>query len=151
MAAGVGGTITVALGGSLDRRFTPMRVEATVEMLTRGRFTYEFSGTPADAGPTAVFTAKNLTVIALSRPILLMDLSPFLAHGRDPRRFDLVVVKSPGAYARYFTWATKNFVVDVPGATSANLLSLPYRICRRPMYPLEPDTAFTPQVELFGP
>lgn len=150
MAAGVGRTLEVQLGGSLDRRFTPVRLEATVEMLTRGRFTYEFSGTPADAGPTAVFTAKNLTVIALSRPILLMDLSPFLAHGRDPRRFDLVVVKSPGAYARYFTWATKNFVVDVPGATSANLLSLPYRICRRPMYPLEPDTAFTPRVELFG-
>jgi microcystin degradation protein MlrC len=151
MAAGVGQTIRIQLGGSLDPRFTPVRLDATIEMLSRGRFTFEFSGTSADAGPTAVFRAQNLTVIATSRPILLMDRSLFLAHGQDPQRFDLIVVKSPGAYARYFTWATKNFVVDVPGATSANLLSLPYRHCRRPMYPLEPDTAFTPQVELFGP
>ena len=151
MAAGVGQTIRIQLGGSLDPRFTPVRLEATVEMLSRGRFTFEFSGTPADAGPTAVFTAKKLTLIAVSRPILLMDRSLFLAHGQDPQRFDLIVVKSPGAHARYFTWATKNFSVDVPGATSANLLSLPYRHCRRPMFPLEPDTPFTPQVELFGP
>ena len=151
MAAGVGRTIPVNLGGSLDPRFTPVRLDATVEMLSRGRFTFEFSGTPADAGPTAVLTSKNLTIVAMSRPILLMDRSLFLAHGQDPQRFDLIVVKSPGAYARYFTWATRNFVVDVPGATSANLLSLPYRHCRRPMFPLEPDTPFTPQVELFGP
>jgi microcystin degradation protein MlrC len=150
VAVGVGQTIPVHLGGSLDPRCTPVTLEATVEMLSRGRFTFEFSGTPADAGPTAVFTAKNLTIIAMSRPILMMDRSLFLAHGQDPQRFDLIVVKSPGAYARYFTWATKNFVVDSPGATSADLRSLPHRHCRRPMFPLEPDTPFTPRVELFG-
>ena len=80
-----------------------------------------------------------------------MDRSLFLAHGQDPERFDLIVVKSPGAYARYFTWATKNFNVDVPGATSANLQSLPYRHCRRPIFPLDPDASFVPKAELFGP
>ena len=150
-AAGVGQTIPVNLGGSRDRRFAPVRLEATVEMLSRGRFTFEYSGTPADAGPTAVLQAHNLTIIATSRPIALMDRSLFLAHGQDPQRFDLIVVKSPGAYARYFTWATKNFSVDVPGATSANLLSLPFQHCRRPMFPLDPDASFTPQAELFGP
>lgn len=151
LAAGVGQTISVRLGGSLDRRFTPVRLEATVEMLSRGHFTFEYSGTPADAGPTAVFKAHNLTIIAISRAVFLMDRSLFLAHGQDPQRFDLIVVKSPGAYARYFTWATKNFNVDVPGATSANLLSLPYRHCRRPMFPLDPDASFTPKATLFGP
>jgi microcystin degradation protein MlrC len=150
-AAGVGQRISVNLGGSLDRRFTPVRLEATVDMLSRGRFTFEFSGTPADAGPTAVFKADNLTIIAISRAIFLMDRSLFLAHGQDPERFDLIVVKSPGAYARYFTWATKNFSVDVPGATSANLQSLPYRHCRRPIFPLDPDASFAPRAELFGP
>jgi len=150
-ATGVGKTIPVNLGGSLDRRFTPVRIEATVDMLSRGRFTFEFSGTPADAGPTAVFKANSLTIIAISRAIFLMDRSLFLAHRQDPERFDLIVVKSPGAYARYFTWATKNFNVDVPGATSANLQSLPYRHYRRPMFPLDPDVSFTPKVELFGP
>jgi len=80
-----------------------------------------------------------------------MDRSLFLAHGQDPECFDLIVVKSPGAYARYFTWATKNFNVDVPGATSANLQSLPYRHCRRPIFPLDSDASFVPKAELFGP
>jgi microcystin degradation protein MlrC len=149
-AAGVGRTISVSLGGSLDARFTPVRLPATVDMLSQGRFTFEFSGTRADAGPTAVLQSGNFTIIAMSRAIFLMDRSLFLAHGQDPRRFDLIVVKSPGAYARYFTWAVKNFVVDVPGATSANLCSLPYRHCPRPMFPLEIDAPFVPAPELFG-
>ncbi len=149
MAAGVGRTIPVSLGGTRDPRFTPVHLQATVEMLSRGRYRFEFSGTPADAGATALFTAGNFTIIAMSRPVFLMDRSLFLAHGQDPQKFDLIVVKSPGAYARYFTWAAKNFVVDVPGATSANLLSLPYRQCRRPMFPLEADTVFNARAELF--
>lgn len=151
VAAGVGQSISLHLGGSRDRRFTPVRLEATVGMLSRGRFTFEYSGTPADAGPTAVLKANNFTIIAISRPIFLMDRSLFLAHGQDPQRFDLIVVKSPGAYARYFTWATKNFTVDVPGATSANLRSLPFQHCHRPMFPLDPEVTFTPVAELFGP
>ena len=148
-AAGIGRTIQVALGGSLDARFTPIPLTATVVRVGDGRFTYEFSGTPANAGPTAVLQADNLTIIAMSRAVFLMDRALFLAHGYDPHRFDLTVVKSPGAAARYFPWATKNFVVDVPGATSANLHSLPYRHCRRPMFPLDPDVPFTAQAELF--
>jgi len=151
IAAGVGRPIEVSLGGTRDPRFAPVRLKARVDMLTDGRFTFEYSGAPADAGPTAMFVAENFTVIAMSRPIALMDRSLFLAHGRDPQRFDLIVVKSPGAYARYFAWATKNFSIDVPGATSANLLTLPYRHCRRPMFPLDPDTEFAPTAEVFGP
>lgn len=79
---------------------------------------------------------------------ILMDRSLFLAHGQDPQRFDLIVVKSPGAYARYFAWATKNFSVDVPGATSANLRNLPFQHCRRPMFPLDSEVSFTPTAEL---
>jgi hypothetical protein len=48
-------------------------------------------------------------------------------------------------------WAEKNFNIDAPGATSANLRSLGHTICQRPMYPLDPDVAFTPRPQLFGP
>ena len=61
------------------------------------------------------------------------------------------MVKSPGAYKRYYTWAQKNYNLDVPGATSANLPTLGHTRCARPMYPLDDPPAFTPRVDVFGP
>lgn len=46
-------------------------------------------------------------------------------------------------------WAEKDFNVDAPGATSANLRSLGHRICRRPMFPLDDDVAFSPAPEVY--
>ena len=78
-----------------------------------------------------------------------MDRAIFLAHGLDPEKADIIVVKSPGAAVRYFTFARKNYVLDIPGATSANLKSLGHRVCPRPMFPLDDDVVFQPKVELY--
>ena len=150
-AAGVGATLRLAIGGSLDPgRFPPLPVEVVVRMLGDGSWRHEVSGLVAEAGPTAVLEAGSITLIAVSRPVHMMDPGIFLAHGRDPRDFDLIVVKSPGAYARFFTFAEQNFVVDVPGATSANLRLLGHEICARPMFPLDPDVVFQPEVEVYS-
>ena len=50
--------------------------------------------------------------------------------------FDLIVIKSPGAYSRYFKFA-KNYVVDTPGATSPNLKRLGHIKSPRPIFPLD--------------
>jgi hypothetical protein len=46
----------------------------------------------------------------------------------------------------YDEWVVKNFNIDAPGSTSADLPSLGHTICQRPVYPLDPDIAFTPKV-----
>ncbi len=149
-AAGVGAVLHLAIGGSLDpARFPPLTIEARVAMLGDGRWRHEVSGLLGEAGRTAVLEAGNITLIAISRSVHLADRSVFLAHGRDPRDFDLIVIKSPGAYSRFFTFARENFVVDVPGATTANLPLLGHQVCARPMYPLDPDVAFEPDVEVY--
>ncbi len=118
-------------------------------MLGNGRYRHPVNGLPADAGRTAVLEAGNITLIAVSRQVAMMDRGVYLAHGRDPRDYDLIVVKSPGAFARFFTFAKANYVVDVAGSTTANLKLLGHRICARPMFPLDPDVEFSPEVELF--
>ena len=45
----------------------------------------------------------------------------------------------------YDLWVTKNFNVDAPGSTSANVASLGHRLCARPVYPIEADTSFVPK------
>lgn len=151
MDAGIGATIEVDLGGTLDpARFTPLRVTAKVRMLSDGRFISESHGTEWRSGNTAVLEVGKHIVIVTSRAVSLYDRSLFLAHGQDPTRFDVIVQKSPHCQYRFFAaWAERLIGVDAPGSTSANLPYLGHTRCARPMFPMERDTTFTPQVLLF--
>ena len=148
--AGVGAIITVPLGGAHDwQRFTPMVVEATVESLSRGRARLETMRLPLDAGPTAVLSFENFTLLVMGRAVHLFDRAMYYANGLDPEAFDLIVVKSPHTeFHMYDQWVEKNFNVDAPGSTSANLPTLGHTLCARPIYPLEPDTIFEPRPHL---
>ena len=150
-AAGVGQTIRVSVGGTLDPgRFTPLPIEARVHMLAEGRFRNESWGSEWDAGPTAVLHAGTNTLVVTSRPVHLFDRSLFLAHGQNPQHFDAVVVKSPHCQHQFYAdWAARMVIVDAPGATSANLRSLGHTRCRRPIFPLDDGVTFTPQAGLF--
>jgi microcystin degradation protein MlrC len=152
MRAGIGAAIRTTLGGTLDPdRFTPLPVEATVRMLSDGRHISESHGIEWYAGDTAVLEVGRHIVIATSRAVSLYDRSLFLAHGQDPTRFDAVVQKSPHCQHRFFAaWAERLIGVDAPGSTSANLPYLGHTRCRRPMYPMEPETTFTPEPLLFS-
>lgn len=151
MDAGIGATIDVDLGGTLDPgRFEPLRVSARVRMLSDGVHISESHGVEWYAGDTAVLDVGKHVVIVTSRAVSLYDRSLFLAHGQDPTRFDVIVQKSPHCQHRFFAaWAERLIGVDAPGSTSANLPYLGHTVCKRPMYPMEPETEFNPQVRLF--
>lgn len=151
LKAGLGKTINVRVGGALDaKRFQPLPIEAKVRLLSDGYFINESHGTVWAAGDTAVLEANNLTLVVTSRPVSLYDRSLFLAHGQDPQRFDLVVVKSPHCQYRFYeAWAARLVKVDAPGSTSANLPSLGHTRCARPIFPLDEGVSFSPQVKLF--
>lgn len=150
-AAGVGASIEVTLGGAIDQaRYTPMPVTAQVALLSDGTGRLETMGTALAAGPSAVLRFGNFTVVVLSRSVSLFDRALYYANGCNPRDFDLIVMKSPHAeFHMYDAWVEKNFNIDAPGATSADLPSLGHTICARPMYPMEPDAAFAPKAVLY--
>ena len=149
-AAGVGARLRVSLGGTIDpARFPPLELDVEVERLGDGEYLHAFSGMPAHAGPTAVLRHGEIRIVAITHAVFMMDRSIFLAHGLDPKLADIIVVKSPGAAMRYFTFARRNYVLDIPGSTSANLKSLGHLVCPRPMFPLDDDVVFHPKVELF--
>ncbi len=147
-AAGIGAQVTVSLGGTRDaRRFSPIPVTALVDNLSSGRTCLETMRTPIDAGLSAVLKANNITIVVISKPCFLFDRAVYHANGCDPKRFDLIVVKSPHTeFCMYDQWAEKNFNIDAPGSTSADLKSLGHTVCARPMYPLDHDVAFEPVV-----
>jgi microcystin degradation protein MlrC len=158
-AAGVGKRVRATVGGALDpARFQPLPIEARVHMLSEGRFYSETTRDRWNAGPTAVLKldapasggGDGITLIVTSRAVSLYDRALFYAHGQDPRFFDAVVVKSPHCEHRMFkSWAARYVDVDAPGATSANLPGLGHTRAARPVFPLDPDVVFHPQVKLF--
>ncbi len=150
-AAGVGATISTTIGGACDpKRFQPLPITAKVRMLSDGQFRSESFGWHWNSGSTAVLEAGNITLVVGTRPVSLFDRSWFYAHGQDPRRFDLVVVKSPHCEHHMFAaWCAKLINVDAPGSTSANLKSLGHTRCARPIFPLDANVEFRPAADVF--
>src|SRR5690606_27947265 len=122
-----------------------------VKLLSDGSGRLETMKLALDAGPTAVLEFDNFTIVAMSRTVSLFDRAMYYANGLDPKDFDLVVVKSPHTeYQMYDAWVEKNFNIDAPGATSADLRSLGHTICARPMFPLDDIESFTPAAALYS-
>jgi microcystin degradation protein MlrC len=151
-AEGVGGEVTVPLGGHCDRRrFQPVTLTCRVRLLSDGAFRSESFGWPWNSGPTAVLQSGNFTLVVGTRPVSLFDRSWFWAHGQDPQQFGAVVVKSPHCEPHMFAdWAARLLVVDAPGSTSANVRALGHVHCPRPMFPLDEVPDWQPQVQFFG-
>ena len=149
--AGIGATIRVSLGGTVDpARFPPLEVDAYVRLLSDGRMMSESFGVEWYGGKTAVLEIGKMVVCVTSRAVALLDRTIFYACGQDPKRFDCVIQKSPHArYEFFLEWATELIGVDAPGSTSANLPYLGHTVCARPMYPMEPDAEFKPQPKIF--
>lgn len=149
--AGIGAKVTTTVGGAMDPRYTPIEVTGVVHMLTDGEFNNEAEGEPWHAGDCAVLKVQNFTLVLMSKPVSLHNRSLYYAHGQDPKKFDLVVVKSPHCQDHmYLTWATTYINVDAPGATSANLKSLGHTICQRPVFPLDDGVEFTPEAVMYS-
>ena len=151
-ATGIGATITIPVGGTLDpARFTPLEITARVRLLSDGRFRSESFGEEWLAGPTAVLEAGNFTLVVSSHAVNLYDRSFFLAHGQDPRRFDAVLVKSPHCQPHmYADWCVRMINIDAPGSSSANLPYLGHTRCPRPIFPLDAEVPFHPRSRLFS-
>ena len=150
LAAGIGATITVKVGGALDPRFIPVTVTGRVRILSDGQLRSESFGEAWNAGPTAVLECGPNTLVLSSRPVNLYDRTLFLACGQDPAKFDMTVVKSPLCQPQFFEdGAERRLDIDAPGATSANVRALGHTRAARPLYPLDTEINYSPKARLF--
>lgn len=159
--AGVGSILDeLNIGGTLDpARFPPICVkQAMILSLHDGTFTYE-NGTSGFAGDVAVLRCDTQTssggggsvdLLVVSQSAYFVGQACFKAFGLSPTDYDVVVIKSPNGFRPHYEAIAQQIIpVDVPGSTSANLLSLPYRNVRRPVFPLDRN-AVAPQLLAFG-
>ena len=151
VAAGVTATVDLRVGGHTDRLHgDPVPVRGRVRTISDGIF-YEtqvrHGGWGAgDQGVTVVVeTEQQHTIVLTSRRMAPMSLEQVLSLGIHPERKRILIVKGVVApRAAYAPVAPRILLVDTPGVTSDNPSHFTYRHRRKPVYPLEPDTQYTP-------
>jgi microcystin degradation protein MlrC len=142
-AVGVGGMLTLPVGGKLTPAFyQPVTVTGRVERLTDGRYRCELPPSPIDVGHSAVLAVGNVRLAISERPAPTIDQEFYRHLGLDPRESMIVQVKSPGGFrAIYGPFAAGIFEIDTPGPTMSDLTRLPFRKIQRPLWPFDPDLA----------
>ncbi|MFZ5823073.1 MAG: M81 family metallopeptidase [Bacillota bacterium] len=145
--AGVGATIAVRLGGKTDTLHgAPVEATAYVKALTDGRFrltTPMWRGMQLDLGPCARLQIGGVDVIVTSQRQQTLDDEVFLLHGIDVRRYKIVGLKSSSHFRAGFNHLARAIIpADSPGATTLQVQVFPYQRIRRPIWPLDAETAY---------
>ncbi|MEM6665245.1 MAG: M81 family metallopeptidase [Pseudomonadota bacterium] len=134
--------------GGVDDR--PFSADATVIALHDGHVTGRlglFAGRRMHLGPSAALKIGGMTVIIISDRTQTADPMFFEMFGLDIADARTVVVKSRGHFRAGFSpWFKSAQVVEVdtPGLTSPVLSRFDWKGLPRPVYPLDPDTMWTP-------
>lgn len=146
-AAGVGETIRVAVGGKTDcLHGEPVPIVGRVRLLGDGEWVHEGpenAAVPAAMGRTAVLRCGGINLVLTSRKSMPGDQQQLKSVGIDPARQHIIVVKAAVRWRGGFAPIAKRAIyVDTPGLGSVDLSRFPYRNIRRPIFPLDPETAF---------
>lgn len=154
MAAGVGATIEMEVGASIDRRFyQPVPISATVKSIddghykivgpTHGGWSREVNKEAfrdVAVGPRVVLRMGNKIDVIFSNHRTGKDRDFFKSAGIVLEEKRIIVVKSNQAHrASFDPIVDRTIELDTPGVSTANYARLPFQYIPRPIYPLDRD------------
>jgi len=148
--AGVGATVTLALGGKSGiPGDEPFEQTFVVEQLSDGRFIAPgpyFGGSKMNLGPSACLRTGDIRVVVGSRKAQLADQAMFRYVGIEPTEQAILVNKSSVHFrADFEPIAEKLIICAAPGAMPADTAALPWTRLR-PGIRIKPNgPAFVPE------
>ena len=145
--AGVGATVTMALGGRTDMpsiglEGEPLTVTGRVRTLSDGEWIVRgpmYTGVKVTMGKSAVLDTGKVEIVIVSRHHEPWDQGVFTSLGIDPARKRFLLLKSRIHYRAGFK-PIASHIVECAGAgvTNADLSVYRYQKLRRPIWPLDP-------------
>ena len=138
---GVGKTIDINVGGKIDAHFSkPLSVEGYIKMISDGKYTNKgkfLPGSEQNMGKTVVVIInKNIHLVITELRAMTVDPEQFISLGISPHEMKVIVVKSVCDFkANYELFAKEMVMLATPGPCSSDLLNLPFKHIKRPMYP----------------
>jgi microcystin degradation protein MlrC len=151
-AAGVGATVTLALGGKSGiPDDAPYKETFIVEKLSDGQFVAPgpyYGGRDMDMGPSAALRIGDVRVVVSSHKAQLADQSMYRYVGIEPTEQAILVNKSSVHFrADFEPIAEKLIICAAPGAMPADTAALPWTRLR-PGLRIKPNgPAFAPAVK----
>jgi microcystin degradation protein MlrC len=142
LRAGVRETVTVAVGGKVDRMHgEPVTVTGRVRALTDGVFRNRGpmrDGLVDDQGRTAVLDVDGITLVLTERKLPMWNLQQLRSCGIEPTEQRIIVCKGAIAHrAAYAPIAQQLIEVETPGCCSGDVRRFDYQQIRRPLYPID--------------
>ncbi len=132
-AAGVGATVDLTVGGKLDSiNGRPLAIRGEIVHLT-----------PEAAG-VATVRVDGIRVILTRERRTFTCLADFREVGVEPLAHKIIVIKLGYLFPELRDVAPRTIMALSPGFADQNLLRIPYRHVRRPIYPLDRDMTWTP-------
>ncbi len=151
--AGPGAQVSLEVGGktatpSLGLAGRGLKLSGTVTSLSDGRFTITgpmMTGFAIDLGRTAVLDTGPLELIVSAHRCEPYDLGYIRHTGIDPAKKRYVVVKSRQHFRAGFEPIARHIVLAAgPGVCSSDHESFPFSRLKRPIYPFDPETTWSP-------
>lgn len=139
MKAGVGATITLDVGGKVDRMFSsPVRVTGRVAAVSRGVVVQLADRGVCEVGRTALLEVGAIRLVVLAERSFAINHPVLYAHlGLDVGDARLVVLKTASNFQFFDRWRSALIRVDSPGMTQSNLSAFDWRKIPRPIHPLD--------------
>jgi len=147
IAAGVGATVTLAVGGrspmpAIGAPAQPLEVTGRVRRITDGEYRLRGpmgAGAEVNNGPTVVLEVAGVMLVLMSLYQEPFDLECFHSIGIDPARCRYVVIKSR-VHWRAGLGGLAREVVECAGVgvTTSDYGLLAFERVRRPIFPLDP-------------
>jgi microcystin degradation protein MlrC len=130
-AAGVGATVTLALGGKSGiSGDAPYKETFVIEKLSDGQFIAPgpyYGGRDMDMGPSAALRIGDVRVVVSSHKAQLADQSMYRYVGIEPTRQSILVNKSSVHFrADFEPIAERLLICAAPGAMPADTAALPW-------------------------
>jgi len=151
-AAGVRNTVDLRVGGKTDRLHgDPVNVSGYVKFICDGHWVHEGpenAGVPVNMGPTAVVVCEGVNLVLTSVKAMPGDQQQLKSVGIDPLSQKMIVVKAAVRWRGGFGPIAKHAIhVDTPGLGSVDLSRFTYHAIRRPIFPLDLETSWSPHHE----
>ncbi|MDI4647326.1 M81 family metallopeptidase [Cohnella hashimotonis] len=141
-AAGSGSRVKLAVGHSISTEAgLPLEIEAEVAAVGSGKFRFGggfIKNLEADMGHCAVLAIGGLSLLVMENAVFTGDPAMYRSIGLEPAEADIVLVKSANQFrSEYEKLSSRIYILDTPGASTANIKSLNFVNIDRPMYPFD--------------
>ena len=144
----VGDEVEITVGGKYPSLSGPaVTIKVRVLRHSDGTFDVEdkhshmvsMRGTRIEMGASTLVKSNGITLLLTTRATAPMDLGQWRCMGVNPEEFHWIGVKAAVAHRQAYDRITaRSYTVSTAGPCTSDLLSLPYKKIRRPIFPFDP-------------